>query len=48
MKKQKTIKTIRIYEKLLDEGKITPDGAAYQRMQQLKLRRILGKRKQNA
>lgn len=48
MKKQKTIKIIRIYEKLLDEGRMIPDGAAYHRMQQLKLRRILGKRKQNA
>jgi len=46
MKTHKVIKIIKIYEKMHKEGRIKPDGVAYTRMQQLKLRRLLRRKQQ--
>ena len=46
MKTHKVIKIIKIYERLLKSGKISFVGAAYTRMQKLKIRRLL-RRKDN-
>ena len=37
-------KVMQVYEKLLKDGKLEPDGAAYSRYQKLKLQKILRKK----